>query len=112
MGISGPATVGPFFMFRTNGYVQDERYTAGAGMRRSGASQFSTVFNAGMRRSGASQFSTVFKAGMRRSGVFPFSTVFKAGMRRNDFFQVGIVFVDVAPESYFPQITQITQIIV
>jgi hypothetical protein len=38
-------------MFRMNGYVQDERYTAGAGMRRSGASQFCTLFGAG--RAGA-----------------------------------------------------------
>ena len=52
-------------MFRMNGYVQDERYTAGAGMRRSGASQFRTAFDAGMRRSGAFQFRTAFDAGMR-----------------------------------------------
>ena len=35
-------------MFRMNGYVQDERYTAGAWMRRSGASQFCTLFDAWM----------------------------------------------------------------
>ena len=39
-------------------YVQDERYTAGAGMRRSGAFQFCTVHDAGTRSSGASQFCT------------------------------------------------------
>ena len=48
-------------MFRMNGYVQDERYTAGAGMRRSGAFQFCTVFDAGMRRSGVCQFCTAFR---------------------------------------------------
>jgi len=64
-------------MFRMNGYVQDERYTAGAGMRRSGAFQFCTVFDAGMRRSGAFQFCTVFDAGMRRSGVCQFCTAFR-----------------------------------
>ena len=58
-----------------NGYVQDERYTAGAGMRRSGAFQFCTVFDAGMRRSGVCQFCTVFDAGMRRSGVCQFCTI-------------------------------------
>jgi hypothetical protein len=30
-------------MFRMNGYVQDERYAAGAGMRRSGFFQTGTV---------------------------------------------------------------------
>ena len=51
-GISRTITPAAFFMFRTNGYVQDERYTAGAWMRRSGASEICTVFDAGMRRSG------------------------------------------------------------
>ena len=44
----------------TNGYVQDERYTAGAGMRRSGAFQIITVFDAWMRRSGVCQFCTAY----------------------------------------------------
>ena len=56
-------------MFRMNGYAQDERYTAGAGMRRSGASQFGTVRDAGMRRSGASQFCTLFDAWMSRPSL-------------------------------------------
>ena len=37
-----------------NGYVQDERYTVGAGMRRNGAFQFCTVFDAGS--AGAASF--------------------------------------------------------
>ena len=62
-------------MFRMNGYVQDkvrpgtgregalgyERYTAGAGMRWSGAFQFCTVFGAGMPRSGLFQIGTVLR---------------------------------------------------
>ena len=51
-----------------NGYVQDERYTAGAWMRRSGACQFCTMFDAGMRRSGVCQFCTMLDAGRSESG--------------------------------------------
>jgi len=47
-------------------YVQDERYAAGAGMRRSGFSQIRTISmderyaaGAGMRRSGFSQIRTI-----------------------------------------------------
>ena len=54
----------------TRFYVQDERYAAGAGMRRSGVCQSRTTFNyerytagAGMRRSGASQYCTALSAG-------------------------------------------------
>ena len=54
-----------------DGYVQDERYTAGAGMRRSGASQFCTLFGAGMRRSGACQICTARRVGNSLPTRFP-----------------------------------------
>jgi hypothetical protein len=70
-------------MYRMYGYVQDVRYTAGAGKRRSGAFQFCTApvdvrytAGAGKRRSGAFQFCTApvderYTAGAGRAGAVP-----------------------------------------